>query len=82
VIARDAVCGRRAHADHRPASPRPARRSRWPGAELERGRKIEQGLHPDREPFAEPRDTKKMDDEEAALFQRDGKGNAVPPRTR
>jgi membrane protein len=51
-------------------------------AELERGRQIEQGLHPDREPFVEPRDTKKMDDEEAALFQRDGKGNAVPPRTR
>jgi membrane protein len=52
-------------------------------AELERGRQIEKGLHPDREPFVEPRDTKKMDDEEAALFERDGKGNgAVPPRPR
>jgi membrane protein len=32
-------------------------------AELERGRAIEQGMRPpDKEPFAEPRDTRKMDD--------------------
>lgn len=30
-------------------------------AELERGREIERGAPPDREPFAEPRDTRKMD---------------------
>ena len=31
-------------------------------AELERGRKIEEGMHPeDKEPFAEPRDTRKME---------------------
>jgi membrane protein len=36
-------------------------------AELERGRAIEAGMHPeDREPFAEPRDTRKMSDEPAA----------------
>ena len=34
-------------------------------AELERGRAIESGMHPDKEPFAEPRDTRKMDKQEA-----------------
>lgn len=38
-------------------------------AELERSRQIDQGLHPDAEPFVEPRDTQKMDDEEKALFE-------------
>jgi membrane protein len=34
-------------------------------SELERGRAIEEGMRPpDREPFAEPRDTRKMDDED------------------
>ena len=34
-------------------------------AELERGRAIEDGMRPaDREPFAEPRDTRKMDPEQ------------------
>jgi membrane protein len=32
-------------------------------AELERGRRIEQGMPADREPFVEPRDTRKMSDE-------------------
>jgi membrane protein len=32
-------------------------------AELERGRRIEAGMPADREPFVEPRDTKKMSDE-------------------
>ena len=32
-------------------------------AELERGRQIEAGMKPEREPFLEPRDTRKMDDE-------------------
>jgi membrane protein len=30
-------------------------------AELERGRQIEAGHHPDKEPFLEPRDTRKME---------------------
>jgi membrane protein len=32
-------------------------------AELERGRRIEQGMPADREPFVEPRDTRKMSDD-------------------
>jgi membrane protein len=32
-------------------------------AELERGRRIEEGMPADREPFVEPRDTRKMSDE-------------------
>jgi membrane protein len=35
-------------------------------AELQRGRRIEQGFPPDREPFVEPRDTRKLDKEEAS----------------
>lgn len=38
-------------------------------AELERGRQIEQGLHPDEEPFVQPRDTSKMDNADAAQFE-------------
>ena len=35
-------------------------------AELERGRAIEEGMRPeDKEPFAEPRDTRKMDTQSA-----------------
>ncbi len=33
-------------------------------AELERSRQIEAGLPPDEEPFLEPRDTRKLDDDE------------------
>jgi membrane protein len=33
-------------------------------AELERGRRIEAGMPPEREPYAEPRDTRKMDKKE------------------
>ena len=51
-------------------------------AELERGRQIAQGLHPDREPYVEPRDTRKMDDEEAARFHQDAEDKPVPPRRR
>jgi membrane protein len=39
-------------------------------AELERGRRIEQGHPPDREPFVEPRDTRKMSDEGKAEVQK------------
>ncbi|MEA2412924.1 MAG: rane protein [Thermoleophilaceae bacterium] len=38
-------------------------------AELERGRRIEAGHPPDREPFVEPRDTRKMSDEGKAEVQ-------------
>jgi len=51
-------------------------------AELERGRQIEQGLHPDHEPFVEPRDTRKMDDEEAAQFEQARDGGRTDARTR
>jgi len=51
-------------------------------AELERGRQIEQGLHPDREPFVEPRDTRKMEDEEAARFKHDNEADPGRPQTR
>jgi membrane protein len=39
-------------------------------AELERGRRIETGHHEDREPFVEPRDTRKMSDEGKAEVQK------------
>jgi membrane protein len=51
-------------------------------AELERGRQIEEGLHPDREPFVEPRDTRKMDDEDAARFAPGDRETASPPKDR
>jgi membrane protein len=35
-------------------------------AELERGRQIEGGMSEDREPFLEPRDTRKMEGEKSA----------------
>jgi membrane protein len=41
-------------------------------AELERGRRIEQGHPADREPFVEPRDTRKMSDEGKAEVQSSG----------
>jgi membrane protein len=40
-------------------------------AELERGRRIEAGQPADREPFAEPRDTRKMSDEGKAEVARE-----------
>jgi membrane protein len=39
-------------------------------AELERGRRIESGHPADREPFVEPRDTRKLDEEERRRFER------------
>jgi membrane protein len=39
-------------------------------AELERGRRIQAGHPPDREPFVEPRDTRKMSDEARAEVER------------
>jgi membrane protein len=42
-------------------------------AELERGRRIEAGQPADREPFVEPRDTRKMSDEAKAELERDGR---------
>jgi membrane protein len=39
-------------------------------AELERGRRIEAGHPEDREPFVEPRDTRKMSDEGKAEVQK------------
>jgi membrane protein len=51
-------------------------------AELERGRQIETGLHPDHEPFVEPRDTRKMDEDEAARFQHAEDGDPHDARRR
>ncbi|HEX8066902.1 MAG TPA: YihY/virulence factor BrkB family protein [Thermoleophilaceae bacterium] len=47
-------------------------------AELERSRQIEAGMPPDREPFLEPRDTRKMDDppETAGLGDGEAAGDA------
>ncbi len=39
-------------------------------AEAERGRQIEAGHPPEKEPFLEPRDTRKLDDKEKAALQR------------
>jgi membrane protein len=47
-------------------------------AELERSRQIAKGLHPDREPFVEPRDVQKMDDAQAAQFKDDPRGKPAP----
>jgi membrane protein len=38
-------------------------------AELEHGKAISEGLPPDVQPFAEPRDTRKLDDEETAAVE-------------
>jgi membrane protein len=51
-------------------------------AELERGRRIEAGQPPDREPFVEPRDTRKMSDRARADHADAAEADAREPKRR